>query len=57
MDGHEFIEKATGNGATVVVCNTLPEEISDKVTYITVKGSAKALGIIASNFYGNPSQK
>ena len=56
-DGHEFIEKATSNGATVVVCNKLPDEISDKATYITVKGSAKALGIIASNFYGNPSQK
>jgi UDP-N-acetylmuramoyl-L-alanyl-D-glutamate--2,6-diaminopimelate ligase len=56
-DGHEFIEKATGNGATVIICNKLPEEISDKVTYITVKGSAKALGIIAANFYGNPSQK
>jgi len=56
-DGHEFIEKATGNGATVVVCNKLPEEISDRITYVTVKGTAKALGIIASNFYGNPSRK
>src|SRR5277367_2800587 len=56
-DGHEFIPKAVGSGASVIVCNTLPEETSDKVTYITVKGSARALGIIASNFYGNPSQK
>src|SRR6267154_1521072 len=56
-DGHAFIERATGNGATVVVCDRLPEEISDKITYVTVKGSAKALGILASNFYGNPSKK
>lgn len=56
-DGHEFIEKAVGNGAAVIVCNKLPEEISDKITYITVKGSAKALGILVSNFYGNPSKK
>ncbi len=56
-DGHEFISKAIGNGASIVVCNKLPDEISDKITYITVKGSAKALGIITSNFYGNPSQK
>ncbi len=55
-DGHEFIEKATGSGATVIVCNKLPDEISDKVTYITVKGSAKALGIIASNFSWQPLQ-
>ncbi len=56
-DGHEFIEKATGNGATAIVCHKLPDETSDKITYIAVKGSAKALGIIVSNFYGNPSQK
>lgn len=56
-DGHEFIEKAVGNGASIIVCNKLPDETSDRITYITVKGSAKALGIIASNFYGNPSQK
>src|SRR5258706_14931732 len=56
-DGHAFIERATGNGATVVVCEKLPEIVSEKATYVTVKGSAKALGIIVSNFYGNPSQK
>jgi UDP-N-acetylmuramoyl-L-alanyl-D-glutamate--2,6-diaminopimelate ligase len=56
-DGHEYIERAIGSGAAVVVCDKLPEAISDAITYVTVKGSAKALGIIASNFYGNPSQK
>ncbi len=56
-DGHEFIEKAASSGASVIICERLPETISDKITFITVKGTAKALGIIASNFYGNPSQK
>jgi UDP-N-acetylmuramoyl-L-alanyl-D-glutamate--2,6-diaminopimelate ligase len=56
-DGHEFVEKAVGSGATVIVCEKLPEAISDTNTYVSVKGSAKALGIIASNFYGNPSKK
>jgi UDP-N-acetylmuramoyl-L-alanyl-D-glutamate--2,6-diaminopimelate ligase len=35
----------------------LPEAISDKITYVTVKDSAKALGIVAGNFYGNPASK
>ena len=33
------------------------EEKNQKVTYIKVKNSAKTLGQIASNFYGNPSEK
>jgi len=56
-DGHAFIEKAILSGAMAIVAEKLPEVISDKVTYVTVKDSAKALGIIASNFYGNPSSK
>ena len=56
-DGHAFIEKAVSMGAVGVVAETLPSSISDKVTYVTVKDSAKALGIIASNFYSNPSSK
>ncbi|MBS1681306.1 MAG: UDP-N-acetylmuramoyl-L-alanyl-D-glutamate--2,6-diaminopimelate ligase [Bacteroidetes bacterium] len=56
-DGHAFIPKVIASGATVIVCEKLPDEVSDKVTFITVKSSSKALGIIASNFYENPSQK
>jgi UDP-N-acetylmuramoyl-L-alanyl-D-glutamate--2,6-diaminopimelate ligase len=56
-DGHAFIEKAIGLGATTIVAEKLPENISDVVTYVTVKDSAQALGIIAANFYENPSQK
>jgi UDP-N-acetylmuramoyl-L-alanyl-D-glutamate--2,6-diaminopimelate ligase len=56
-DGHEFIGKAVELGAAVVVCERLPETINEKVTYVTVKDSAQALGIIASNFFGNPSEK
>ncbi|HCW07245.1 MAG TPA: UDP-N-acetylmuramoyl-L-alanyl-D-glutamate--2,6-diaminopimelate ligase [Cytophagales bacterium] len=56
-DGHEFIETAIEKGASVIVCEKLPEAISTRATFITVKKSAKALGIITSNFFGNPSQK
>ncbi|MCA6404757.1 MAG: UDP-N-acetylmuramoyl-L-alanyl-D-glutamate--2,6-diaminopimelate ligase, partial [Cytophagales bacterium] len=56
-DGHGFIDKAVSLGAVAIVVEKLPELISDKATYVAVKDSAQALGIIASNFYGNPSGK
>jgi UDP-N-acetylmuramoyl-L-alanyl-D-glutamate--2,6-diaminopimelate ligase len=56
-DGHVFIEKSVADGAVAIVCEKLPEAISEKVTYVTVKDSAKALGIVAGNYYGNPASK
>src|SRR6188768_1319197 len=56
-DGHTFIDKAASSGAVAIVAEKLPDAITDKTTYVTVKDSSKALGIIASNFYGNPSVK
>jgi UDP-N-acetylmuramoyl-L-alanyl-D-glutamate--2,6-diaminopimelate ligase len=56
-DGHQFIQKAIELGATVIVCEKMPETANEKITYVTVKDSAQALGIMASNFYGNPSEK
>ncbi|UCA58335.1 UDP-N-acetylmuramoyl-L-alanyl-D-glutamate--2,6-diaminopimelate ligase [Chryseobacterium rhizoplanae] len=56
-DGHSFIVSSIEKGATTVVCEEFPETLAENVTYIKVKDSAKALGHLASNFYGNPSQK
>lgn len=56
-DGHDFIQKAIDAGAQAVVCERLPETVKENVTYVTVKSSAHALGIMASNFYGNPSER
>ena len=56
-NGHDYIEKAIENGANAIICENLPETIKENITYIQVKNSAIALGKIASNFYGNPSQK
>ncbi len=56
-DGHAFIDKSITLGATVIVCNSLPEATNNSVTYVTVKDSALALGVICGNFYGNPSKK
>src|SRR5882757_348814 len=56
-DGHTFIEKSIIAGAVAIVCEGLPENIDERVTYVTVKNSAHSLGLISSNFYGNPSRK
>jgi UDP-N-acetylmuramoyl-L-alanyl-D-glutamate--2,6-diaminopimelate ligase len=56
-DGHEYINKAIQLGATAIVCETLPESINEDISYVTVKNSAHALGIIAANFFGNPSEQ
>ncbi len=56
-DGHDYISKAISLGATSVVCEVLPDAIIETVTFVTVKNSGHALGIIASNFFGTPSEK
>jgi UDP-N-acetylmuramoyl-L-alanyl-D-glutamate--2,6-diaminopimelate ligase len=57
VDGHSFIPQVIEKGAIAIVCETFPESISDKVTYIQVDDSSYSSGIIASNWFGNPSQK
>jgi UDP-N-acetylmuramoyl-L-alanyl-D-glutamate--2,6-diaminopimelate ligase len=56
VDGHQFIDKAIELGATIVLCEkiTAPKE---NVLYIIVEDSSIALGILARNYYDNPSQK
>ena len=56
-DGHRFIDRAIDNGATAVIGEQMPTSLRPDVTYITVKNSGQALGIVASNYYHNPSQK
>ncbi|UTX47236.1 UDP-N-acetylmuramoyl-L-alanyl-D-glutamate--2,6-diaminopimelate ligase [Chryseobacterium sp. MA9] len=57
VDGHSFIASAIEKGAAAIVCEEFPETLMENVTYVQVKDSSKALGHLASNFYGNPSQK
>lgn len=56
-DGHSFINAAIEKGTKIVVCEDLPESLNDEITFIKVKDSSKVLGQLASNFYGNPSEK
>ena len=54
-DGHDFIEKAINLGATVIICETLPNLIVEGITYVQVKDTSAAMAFMAANFYGNPS--
>ncbi|MEF9923317.1 MAG: UDP-N-acetylmuramoyl-L-alanyl-D-glutamate--2,6-diaminopimelate ligase [Muribaculaceae bacterium] len=56
-DGHEYIADVIGKGATVIVCEKLPETINSKVCYVEVENSAIALGHLASAWYDYPSRK
>lgn len=56
-DGHNFIGKAIENGCRAVVCEHLPEMLTEGVTYLVVKDSEKAVAELARNFYENPSTK
>jgi UDP-N-acetylmuramoyl-L-alanyl-D-glutamate--2,6-diaminopimelate ligase len=57
VDGHDYIEKAIKDGAVAVICEELPGHIAVEVDFLMVADSAMALGIVASNFYDNPSKK
>lgn len=56
-DGHQYIGQTIAAGASVIVCEDMPEVQSSEVTYIQVENANVALGIMAANFYGNPSSK
>ena len=54
-DGHDFVSSAITSGASAVLCETLPENPDKNICWIKTPDSAKALGLAASNFFGNPS--
>ncbi|MDT0689479.1 UDP-N-acetylmuramoyl-L-alanyl-D-glutamate--2,6-diaminopimelate ligase [Salegentibacter sp. F188] len=56
-DGHDYIQKAIEKGALVVICEELPEQIINGVTYVQVDDSKKALAYMSSNYFENPSEK
>ena len=57
VDGHEYIGNAIEKGASVIVCEKLPSKKAAGITYVKVDNSAYVLGVSASNFFGNPSEK
>ncbi|HET8839441.1 MAG TPA: UDP-N-acetylmuramoyl-L-alanyl-D-glutamate--2,6-diaminopimelate ligase [Flavobacteriaceae bacterium] len=56
-NGHDYINKACDQGALAIVCEIFPEKKINGITYVLVNDSREALALMASNYYGNPSEK
>ena len=56
-DGHIYIQKAIESGAIAIVCEEIPKDKNDQITYVKVTDSTYALGVMACNYYDNPSEK
>ncbi len=56
-DGHAYIGKAVGQGAAAVLCEDMPEDAAEGVTYVQVKSTEDVVGEVATTFYGDPSRK
>ena len=60
VDGHKFITKAIEQGAKAILCEDLPEDVTQHptpITYIQVPSTEDAVGRVATLFYGDPSKK
>lgn len=57
VDGHKFIPKAVELGAKAVLCEDMPEEKMEGVTYVAVPSTEDVVGQVATTFHGNPSAK
>lgn len=57
VDGHHYIADAVGQGAVAIMCEEAPQTLHKGVTYIVVGNSDVALGLAASNYYGNPCRQ
>ena len=56
VDGHQFMDKASSQGASAIVCEHLPEATSPTTTYVVVESTERCAGPIATAFYGYPSE-
>jgi UDP-N-acetylmuramoyl-L-alanyl-D-glutamate--2,6-diaminopimelate ligase len=56
-DGHQYIDQTISKGAIAILCEELPGTLNKDVTYIKVKDTSVALGVVAANFYDNPSER
>ena len=56
-DGHAYIPAAIEKGAIAILCEELPAELNEEITYIQVTDSEDAVGKVATAFYGDPTSK
>ena len=57
VDGHQFIPKALELGATCIVCETLPSELQEGVTFVQYESTESVAGALATHFYGDPTKR
>lgn len=57
VDAHQFIPQVIEKGCSVIVCSTLPEHLSEQVTYVLVDDVQQSVGHFASAFYDDPSKQ
>lgn len=55
-DGHRYIKSAIENGASCVMCEYIPEELSGKCNFILVNSPRGSMAKAANILYGNPSE-
>lgn len=56
-DGHDYINNAISSGASAIICETLPENPDGRICWVRTSDSAKALGIVSSVFFADPSSR
>ena len=56
-DGHDHIQSAVEKGAVAVICESMPAQLKDNVTYVVVENSALAAGYMSHNYFNEPSLK
>ncbi|NLJ72578.1 MAG: UDP-N-acetylmuramoyl-L-alanyl-D-glutamate--2,6-diaminopimelate ligase [Syntrophomonadaceae bacterium] len=55
-DGHKYISSALKNGASVIMCEEIPEEFKGKSNFILVKSSREIMAKAANIIYNKPSE-
>ncbi len=56
-DGHDYIAKAIEQGASAVVCETMPETLAEGVAYVQYQDTADIVGPLATHFFGDPTRR
>ena len=55
VDGHKYIPSAIEKGAVAILCEELPETLTEGVTYLRVTNSEEAVGPVATAFNNHPT--
>ena len=56
-DGHNYIGKALEQGAAAILCETIPADAAENITFVRVENTEQVVGQVATTFYGDPTSK